>query len=117
MLDEHRVGCLSTHGIAALTTFKAILLKGLEVVFIVIALGVGRGMLVECCPRPTTSPKSRARKQWLARSLARNNRLFRAYPAASGPPGGQAISIRPAISFLTLLFNISRQILKPPFRF
>jgi uncharacterized membrane protein len=32
--------------IAALTTFKAVLLEGLEVVFIVIALGAGRGMLV-----------------------------------------------------------------------
>jgi len=32
--------------IAALTTFKAVLLEGLEVVFIVIALGTGRGMLV-----------------------------------------------------------------------
>ena len=31
--------------IAALTTFKAVLLEGLEVVFIVIALGAGRGML------------------------------------------------------------------------
>lgn len=32
--------------IGALTTFKAVLLEGLEVVFIVIALGAGRGMLV-----------------------------------------------------------------------
>jgi uncharacterized membrane protein len=32
--------------IAAVTTFKAVLLEGLEVVFIVIALGSGRGMLV-----------------------------------------------------------------------
>ncbi|HEU0081516.1 MAG TPA: hypothetical protein VFQ87_01480 [Bradyrhizobium sp.] len=32
--------------IAALATFKAVLLEGLEVVFIVIALGAGRGMLV-----------------------------------------------------------------------
>jgi uncharacterized membrane protein len=32
--------------IAALTTFKAVLLEGLEVVFIVIVLGAGRGMLV-----------------------------------------------------------------------
>ena len=32
--------------IAALTTFKAVLLEGLEVVFIVIALGAGRGLLV-----------------------------------------------------------------------
>jgi len=32
--------------IASLTTFKAVLLEGLEVVFIVIALGAGRGMLV-----------------------------------------------------------------------
>jgi uncharacterized membrane protein len=32
--------------IAALTTFKAVLLEGLEVVFIVIALGAGRGMLI-----------------------------------------------------------------------
>lgn len=32
--------------IAALTTFKAILLEGLEVVFVIIALGAGRGMLV-----------------------------------------------------------------------
>lgn len=32
--------------IAALTTFKAVLLEGLEVVFIVIALGSGRGMLL-----------------------------------------------------------------------
>ena len=32
--------------IAGLTTFKAVLLEGLEVVFIVIALGAGRGMLV-----------------------------------------------------------------------
>jgi Ca2+/H+ antiporter, TMEM165/GDT1 family len=32
--------------IATLTTFKAVLLEGLEVVFIVIALGAGRGMLV-----------------------------------------------------------------------
>ena len=32
--------------IAAFTTFKAVLLEGLEVVFIVIALGAGRGMLV-----------------------------------------------------------------------
>jgi uncharacterized membrane protein len=31
--------------IAALTSFKAVLLEGLEVVFIVIALGAGRGML------------------------------------------------------------------------
>ena len=31
--------------IAAVTTFKAVLLEGLEVVFIVIALGAGRGML------------------------------------------------------------------------
>jgi Ca2+/H+ antiporter, TMEM165/GDT1 family len=34
------------HWIAAFTTFKAVLLEGLEVVFIVIALGAGRGMLV-----------------------------------------------------------------------
>ena len=34
------------HWIAAFTTFKAVLLEGLEVVFIVIALGSGRGMLV-----------------------------------------------------------------------
>jgi uncharacterized membrane protein len=32
--------------IASLTTFKAVLLEGLEVAFIVIALGAGRGMLV-----------------------------------------------------------------------
>src|SRR3979490_1807321 len=32
--------------IATLTTFKAVLLEGLEVVFIVIALGSGRGMLL-----------------------------------------------------------------------
>ena len=32
--------------IAAVTTFKAVLLEGLEVVFIVIALGAGRGMLI-----------------------------------------------------------------------
>src|SRR5712672_4521008 len=32
--------------IAAPTTFKAVLLEGLEVVFIVIALGAGRGLLV-----------------------------------------------------------------------
>jgi uncharacterized membrane protein len=32
--------------IGGLTTFKAVLLEGLEVVFIVIALGAGRGMLV-----------------------------------------------------------------------
>ena len=32
--------------VAALATFKAVLLEGLEVVFIVIALGAGRGMLV-----------------------------------------------------------------------
>jgi Ca2+/H+ antiporter, TMEM165/GDT1 family len=32
--------------IAALTTFKAVLLEGLEVVFIVIALGSGHGMLI-----------------------------------------------------------------------
>jgi uncharacterized membrane protein len=32
--------------IASLTTFKAVLLEGLEVVFIVIALGAGRGLLV-----------------------------------------------------------------------
>jgi uncharacterized membrane protein len=32
--------------IATLTTFKAVLLEGLEVVFIVIALGSGRGMLI-----------------------------------------------------------------------
>ena len=32
--------------IGSLTTFKAVLLEGLEVVFIVIALGAGRGMLV-----------------------------------------------------------------------
>jgi uncharacterized membrane protein len=32
--------------VAALTTFKAVLLEGLEVVFIVIALGSGRGMLI-----------------------------------------------------------------------
>lgn len=32
--------------IAALTTFKAVLLEGLEVVFVVIALGAGRGMLI-----------------------------------------------------------------------
>jgi uncharacterized membrane protein len=32
--------------IAALATFKAVLLEGFEVVFIVIALGTGRGMLV-----------------------------------------------------------------------
>src|SRR6266852_4740520 len=32
--------------LAALTAFKAVLLEGLEVVFIVIALGSGRGMLV-----------------------------------------------------------------------
>jgi len=32
--------------IAALTTFKAVLLEGLEVVFIVIAMGAGRGMLI-----------------------------------------------------------------------
>jgi len=32
--------------LAAITTFKAVLLEGLEVVFIVIALGSGRGMLV-----------------------------------------------------------------------
>ena len=32
--------------IAAVTTFKAVLLEGLEVVFVVIALGAGRGMLV-----------------------------------------------------------------------
>lgn len=32
--------------IAAITTFKAVLLEGLEVVFIVIAVGAGRGMLV-----------------------------------------------------------------------
>ena len=32
--------------LATLTTFKAVLLEGLEVVFIVIALGAGRGMLV-----------------------------------------------------------------------
>ena len=32
--------------IATLTTFKAVLLEGLEVVFIVIALGAGRGMLL-----------------------------------------------------------------------
>ena len=32
--------------IATLTTFKAVVLEGLEVVFIVIALGAGRGMLV-----------------------------------------------------------------------
>jgi uncharacterized membrane protein len=32
--------------IATLTTFKAVLLEGLEVVFIVIALGAGRGMLI-----------------------------------------------------------------------
>ena len=31
---------------AAIATFKAVLLEGLEVVFIVIALGVGRGMLI-----------------------------------------------------------------------
>src|SRR5882724_5932121 len=34
------------NSLAALTTFKAVLLEGLEVVFIVIALGAGRGMLV-----------------------------------------------------------------------
>ena len=32
--------------LAAITTFKAVLLEGLEVVFIVIALGSGRGMLI-----------------------------------------------------------------------
>ncbi len=32
--------------IGALTTFKAVLLEGFEVVFIVIALGAGRGMLI-----------------------------------------------------------------------
>jgi Predicted membrane protein len=32
--------------IAAITTFKAVLLEGLEVVFIVIAVGAGRGMLL-----------------------------------------------------------------------
>jgi uncharacterized membrane protein len=32
--------------LAAIATFKAVLLEGLEVVFIVIALGVGRGMLI-----------------------------------------------------------------------
>src|SRR3954451_12406166 len=32
--------------LAAITTFKAVLLEGLEVVFIVIALGAGRGMLI-----------------------------------------------------------------------
>ena len=56
--------------IAALTTFKAVLLEGLEVVFIVIALGAGRGMLIpasvgaktpsnspsaSCCPRSAYS--------------------------------------------------------------
>src|SRR5438270_348311 len=34
------------NSLAAITTFKAVLLEGLEVVFIVIALGAGRGMLV-----------------------------------------------------------------------
>jgi uncharacterized membrane protein len=34
------------NSLAAITTFKAVLLEGLEVVFIVIALGTGRGMLV-----------------------------------------------------------------------
>jgi Ca2+/H+ antiporter, TMEM165/GDT1 family len=33
-------------GIAAMTAFKAVLLEGLEVVFIVIAVGAGRGLLV-----------------------------------------------------------------------
>src|ERR1700716_4720632 len=32
--------------LAALTSFKAVLLEGLEVVFIVIALSAGRGMLI-----------------------------------------------------------------------
>ena len=34
------------NSLAAITTFKAVLLEGLEVVFIVIALGAGRGLLV-----------------------------------------------------------------------
>src|SRR5712671_1728860 len=34
------------NSLAAVSTFKAVLLEGLEVVFIVIALGAGRGMLV-----------------------------------------------------------------------
>jgi uncharacterized membrane protein len=34
------------NSLAAITTFKAVLLEGLEVVFIVVALGAGRGMLV-----------------------------------------------------------------------
>src|SRR5882757_5373424 len=34
------------NSLAAITTFKAVLLEGLEVVFIVVALSAGRGMLV-----------------------------------------------------------------------
>ncbi|MDP8998114.1 MAG: hypothetical protein M3O03_14105, partial [Pseudomonadota bacterium] len=45
MLRETRSSRSSRNWIAGLATFKAVLLEGLEVVFIVIAVGSGRNML------------------------------------------------------------------------
>ncbi len=36
----------AAHGVAALASFQAVLLEGLEVVFIVLAVGAGRGLMV-----------------------------------------------------------------------
>src|SRR5712692_5980525 len=46
--------------LAALTSFKAVVLEGLEVVFIVIAVGAGRGLLVPASA-PTHAGTSRPR--------------------------------------------------------
>lgn len=44
--EQARRHAVRLDGIAALSSFKAVLLEGLEVVFIVIAFGAGRGMLI-----------------------------------------------------------------------
>ena len=45
LADEVRSG-RAADGIAALASFKAVLLEGLEVVFIVLAVGAGRGLMI-----------------------------------------------------------------------